>query len=116
MIEQHNENRPSYRKNLKVAGTLVHSDKEISFFTRTMSLSGFEAYCEQSVLDATSFEEGDMVQVSLPMLNLQGIVSILWTGLGEDGLFSFGFKFINMRGVEGSTYRYREAEQSEAGK
>jgi len=105
-----NDNRANYRKNLKVAGTLVSGDFELPFFTKNVSLNGFQACSSEAQPEAKSLETSDMVYVRLPELNLEGVVSILWSGNGEDG-FNFGFKFLNMRGVDGSAYRYRESDQ-----
>jgi len=106
-----NENRSSYRKNLKVAGTLVSGDIEIPIVTKNVSLNGFQAYSAASKPELKSLETSDMVYVRLPELNLEGVVSILWSKDDENGEFIFGFKFLNMRGVDGSSYHYREAEQ-----
>lgn len=105
-----NDNRANYRKNLKVAGTLVSGDVELPFLTKNVSLNGFQAYSAEGKPEAKSLETSDMVYVRLPELNLEGVVSILWTRDDEDG-FNFGFKFLNMRGVDGSAYRYRESDQ-----
>lgn len=102
-----NDNRSNYRKNLKVAGTLVSGDLELPFFTKNVSLNGFQACSSEGGPELNSLETSDMVYVRLPELNLEGVVSILWSNHGEDG-FNFGFKFLNMRGVDGSAYRYRE--------
>ncbi len=104
-----NNHRSSYRKNLKIPGTLVSGKDEIPIFTKNVSLHGFEAYCE----DAKSLEKGDMVYVRLPMLNLEGVASLVWTEGGDDGFLHFGFKFMNMRGVDGSSYHYRASEQED---
>ena len=109
------DNRSSYRKNLKVAGTLVSGDFELPFFTKNVSLNGFQAYSTEAKPQAKSLETSDMVYVRLPELSLEGVVSILWTEDGDDGLFYFGFKFLNMRGVDGNAYRYRDADQEMGG-
>ena len=106
------ENRSNYRKNLKVGGTLVCGDMELAFFTKNVSLSGFQAYSTQPAPASGALEASDMVYVRLPELSLEGVVSVLWTETGADGVFNFGFKFLNMRGVDGSAYRYREFEQA----
>jgi hypothetical protein len=102
--------RSNYRKNLKVSGTLVSGEDEISFFTKNVSLHGFEAYCE----DAKALEKGDMVYLRLPPLNMEGVASLVWTERADDGFLHFGFKFMNMRGVDGSSYHYRDADQEES--
>lgn len=111
------EHRSNYRKNLKVAGTLVCGDLELAFFTRNVSISGFQAYSHTADPRAASIETSDMVYVRLPELNLEGVVSVLWTETDADNVFNFGFKFLNMRGVDGSGYHYREFdfEQEEGG-
>jgi len=105
------DNRSNYRKNLKVGGTLVSGDKELAFFTKNVSLSGFQAYSTDAGPGAAALETSDMVYVRLPELNLEGVVAVLWTETDADGVFNFGFKFLNMRGVDGSAYRYREFDQ-----
>jgi len=109
------DNRSSYRKNLKVSGTLVSGDKEIAFFTKNVSLSGFQAYSTEAGLEAEALQTSDMVYVRLPELSLEGVVAVLWTETDVDGVFNFGFKFLNMRGVDGSAYRYRELDQQDLG-
>jgi hypothetical protein len=104
------DNRSNYRKNLKVAGALVSGDMELAFFTKNVSLNGFQAYSPVADPRAASMETSDMVYVRLPELNLEGVVSVLWTETDADGVFNFGFKFLSMRGVDGSAYRYREAD------
>ena len=99
--------RRSYRKNLKIEGTLVVGTKEIKFFTKDVSLDGFHAYSSKAI----SLENGDIVYVRLPMLSMEGVASTVWQELGPDDIYHIGFKFINMRGVGGSAYRYREAER-----
>jgi hypothetical protein len=110
------EHRSNYRKNLKMAGTLVSGDIELSFFTKNVSLNGIQAYALGAAPHAASIETSDMVYVRLPELNLEGVVTVLWAETDSDGVFNFGFKFLNMRGVDGSTYHYREMdfEQEEA--
>lgn len=105
------ENRSSYRKNLKVAGTLVYGEIELPIFTKNISLHGFQACCTTGRLEAESLETSDMVYVRLPDLNLEGVVAILWSGDHADG-FNFGFKFLNMRGVDGSAYHYRDVDNN----
>ncbi len=102
------DNRSLYRKNLKVGGTLVSGDMELAFFTKNVSLHGFQAYSSEAGPDAKSLQTSDMVYVRLPDLSLEGVVSVLWTDIDAEGVFNFGFKFLSMRGVEGSAYRYRE--------
>jgi len=102
-----NDNRTNYRKNLKVAGTLVCGEIELPFFTKNVSLNGFQAYSTEGSPELKALEATDMVYVRLPELNLEGVVSILWAEKDKEG-FHFGFKFLNMRGVDGSGYRYRE--------
>lgn len=102
------ENRSNYRKNLKVAGTMVCGEMELAFFTKNVSINGFQAYSTDGDPRAASMEASDMVYVRLPELSLEGVVSVLWTETDADGVFNFGFKFLNMRGVDGSGYRYRE--------
>ena len=109
-----NEHRSNYRKNLKVGGTLVSDNTEISFFTKNVSLSGFQAYSTEAKQDVKPLEKGDLVYVRLPMLNLEGVASMVWTETAEDGVFNFGFKFLNMRGVEGSAYHYKGSDQEES--
>ena len=106
-----NEHRSNYRKNLKVSGTLVSSDGEIPFFTKNVSLTGFHACInEPRHLETRPPETGDLFYVRLPMLKLEGDASMRWMHMGEDGLFHSGFKFMNMRGIEGSTYHYRASD------
>ncbi len=105
-----NEHRFSYRKNLKINGTLVSGEKEIPIFTKNVSLHGFEAYCE----DAAPLEDDDMVYVRLPELNMEGVASMVWTERADDGFLHFGFRFMNMRGVDGSNYHYRAADQEDS--
>jgi hypothetical protein len=105
------DNRSDYRKNLKVGGTLVCGTIELPIFTKNVSLSGFQAYSTAPAPEKGSLEASDMVYVRLPELNLEGVVSVLWTETDRDGAFNLGFKFLNMRGVDGSSYRYREFEK-----
>jgi hypothetical protein len=107
------ENRSSYRKNLKMQGTLVSGDTQIPFVTKNVSLNGFQAYCSEVNPDTAALEEGDIVYVRLPELNMEGVVCILWTENDAEGGLDFGFKFVNMRGVEGSEFHYREGDQEE---
>jgi len=102
-----NRHRHNYRKNLKVDGTLVIGDSEISFFTKDVSLSGFHACCT----DADDLENGDIVYVRLPMLSMEGVASTIWRDTDQDNVFHIGFKFVNMRGVGESAYHYRESDQ-----
>jgi len=101
--------RQNYRKNLKVAGTLVVGDCEINFFTKDVSLDGFHACCTETA----NLERGDIVYVRLPMLNMEGVASTVWHVSDLDSIYHVGFKFMNMRGVGGSAYHYRESEQRE---
>lgn len=107
------ENRSSYRKNLKVSGTLACGDIEMPFFTKNVSLSGFQAYSIEPNPKLGDLETSDMVYVRLPELNMEGVVSVLWTETDATGVFNFGFKFMNMRGVEGSEFRYRDSERDD---
>ncbi len=112
-----NELRSNYRKNLKVNGTLINSDllssdAEIPFFTKNVSLNGFHACIEDpACLESSPLGKGDLFYVRLPLLKLEGVASMRWMQRGEDGFFHSGFKFMNMRGVEGSTYHYRASDR-----
>ncbi|MCX7111045.1 MAG: PilZ domain-containing protein [Candidatus Methylumidiphilus sp.] len=102
-----NRNRQNYRKNLKVDGTMVVGSNEITFFTKDVSLDGFHA----CYTEAASLEKGDIVYVRLPMLKMEGVASTVWKDSGLNDVHHIGFKFLNMRGVGGSAYHYRESEQ-----
>ncbi len=111
-----NEHRSSYRKNLKVNGMMVSNDRPFSdaaipFFTKNVSLKGFQACISDSRhLEDRPLVKGDMFFVRLPMLKLEGFASMMWMQMDKDGLFHSGFKFMNMRGVEGSTFHYRASD------
>ncbi len=102
-----NKKRHSYRKKLKLDGTLVIAANEIRFFTKDISLSGFHA-CFPETGD---LEMGDIVYVRLPMLNMEGVASTIWKETDQFQIAHIGFKFLNMRGVGGSAYHYRESDQ-----
>lgn len=103
-----NDKRSTYRKNLKMSGTLVSGDTELSFFTRNVSLSGFQAYSAEPVLESQSLQPNEKVYVRLPELSLEGEVAVSWTDIDANGIFNFGFKFIDIRGVAGNSYRYQD--------
>ena len=100
-----NRNRQNYRKNLKVDGTMVVGSSEITFFTKDVSLDGFHA-CHT---EAASLEKGDIVYVRLPMLSMEGVASTIWKNDGHEDIYHIGFNFLNMLGVGGSAYHYRES-------
>lgn len=102
-----NRYRHNYRKNLKVDGSLVIGSSEISFVTKDVSLNGFHACCT----NAENLENGDIVFVRLPKLSIEGVASTIWKEADQHDVFNIGFKFLNMRGVRGSAYHYRESEQ-----
>lgn len=95
------EKRTNYRKNLKVSGVLISENSEIPFFTKNVSLTGFKALITEAKVDSKPMEKDDLVYVRLPMLNMEGVASLVWTESTEDGGFNFGFRFLNMRGAEG---------------
>lgn len=105
-----NTARSSYRKNLKVMGTMILGEHEIPFTTKNISLTGIQAYCTGLNKIAKSMEHSDMIYVKLPELSMEGVVSVLWTEERPGEEFHFGFKFVNMRGVEGSSYRFKESD------
>ncbi len=102
------DSRSTYRKNLKVGGTLVSGDMEFAFFTKNVSLNGFQAYSSEAIPEAKSLQTSDRVYVRLPELNLEGEVAVSWTETDADGIFNFGFKFLDMHGVDGSAYHYTQ--------
>lgn len=99
--------RQSYRKNLKVGGTLVIGASEIEFMTKNVSLNGFHACCENT----DQLETGDIVFVRLPTLNIEGVASTAWMVADPGQMCHIGFKFLKMRGVGESGYLYRAVEQ-----
>ena len=99
--------RFAYRKNLKMDGSMVFGASEIKFFTKNVSLRGFHAFCYV----AANLEEGDIVYVRLPLLNLEGVASMVWKDLDLDDVLHIGFKFLKMRGVKGNAYHFRESEE-----
>ena len=102
-----NKQRLSYRKNLKVGGTMVMDSREIQFFTKNISLNGFHACCKPG----DHLEQGDIVYVRLPTLDIEGVASPVWKGSGTDDILHIGFKFLTMRGMGESAYHYKESEQ-----
>ena len=102
-----NINRQNYRKNLKIDGTLVIGPTEIRFVTKDISLNGFHAFCAEPA----SLEKGDIVYVRLPMLNMEGVASTVWKKSGQEDNCHIGFQFLNMRGVGGSAFHYKESDR-----
>ncbi len=102
-----NMNRQNYRKNLKIDGTMVIGVNEIRFFTTNVSLNGFQACFSEPA----SLEKGDIVYVRLPMLSMKGMASTIWKNDGHENIYHIGFKFLNMRGVGGRAYHYRESDR-----
>jgi hypothetical protein len=102
-----NERRSAYRKNLKVGGTLISDDLELPFFTKNISLDGFQAYINEAASFSESLLASKKIYVRLPALSLEGEVSLSWVETDANGVFRFGFKFLDMRGTEGNSYRYQ---------
>ncbi len=97
------KSRLSYRKSMKMQGSLLIGGSAISFFTKNVSLKGLHACCTE----ANGLEVGDMVYVCLPLMKMEGVASIIWKKLERDGICHIGLKFLKMRGIGGSAYHYR---------
>ncbi len=100
-----NDKRSECRESLELAVIMVSGEAEVPFFTKNVSISGFQAYSSEDKPGAKSLKTGDMVYVRLPELNMEGVASIRWSELGEDGMFNGGFKYLFMRRLNGSVFR-----------
>lgn len=100
-MSESSDRRQEYRKNLRGRGLILRGSTEpLAFQIINLSLGGVEAVFRRE----PGFQQGDVVNISLPDLKLQGWAAVAHIHSQQDGSQIVGLTFTVLDGVDGNSY------------